>query len=156
MTTQPSTRGAGAAMFALPGVSDGMDRGRAVDQMLHRASSLGFEAWWRRAANAGFCAAPSSWSAPIGSGANTACGCAVTIGARRCVRRVQTCRRATPGSLCTSGCTVDITTCRAASPSTRRCSSRIMSAAQRTIEHRHTVRDNLRAHDPPAHRDQTT
>ena len=58
MTTQPSTRGAGAAMFALPGVSDGADRGRVVDQMLRRASSLGFDAWWRRAANAEFCAAP--------------------------------------------------------------------------------------------------
>jgi hypothetical protein len=32
----------------------------------------------------------------------------------------------------------------------------IMSAAQRMIEHRHTARDNLRAHDPPAHRDPTT
>jgi hypothetical protein len=49
MTTQASTRGAGAAMFALPGVSDGADRGQVVDQMLHRASSLGFDAWWRRA-----------------------------------------------------------------------------------------------------------
>ena len=58
MTTQASTRDAGAAMFALPGVSDGADRGQVVDQMLRRASSLGFDAWWRRAANAGFCAAP--------------------------------------------------------------------------------------------------
>jgi hypothetical protein len=32
----------------------------------------------------------------------------------------------------------------------------IISAAQRMIEHRHTVRDNLQAHGPPAHRDQTT
>ena len=32
----------------------------------------------------------------------------------------------------------------------------ILSAAQRMIEHRHIVRDNLRAHDPPAHRDWTT
>ncbi len=32
----------------------------------------------------------------------------------------------------------------------------IISAAQRMIEHRHIARDNLRAHDPPAHRDQTT
>jgi hypothetical protein len=32
----------------------------------------------------------------------------------------------------------------------------ILSAAQRMIEHRHTARDNLRAHDPPAHRDPTT
>jgi len=32
----------------------------------------------------------------------------------------------------------------------------IISAAQRMIERRHTARDNLRAHDPPAHRDQTT
>ena len=58
MSTQVSTRGAGAAMFALPGASDGVDRARVVDQMLRRASSLGFDAWWRRAANAGFCAAP--------------------------------------------------------------------------------------------------
>ena len=32
----------------------------------------------------------------------------------------------------------------------------IISAAQRMIEHRHIARANLRAHDPPAHRDQTT
>jgi hypothetical protein len=30
------------------------------------------------------------------------------------------------------------------------------SAAQQMIEHRHTARDNLRAHDPPAHPDWTT
>ena len=48
MSTQVSTRGAGAAMFALPGASDGVDRARVVDQMLRRASSLGFDAWWRR------------------------------------------------------------------------------------------------------------
>jgi DNA invertase Pin-like site-specific DNA recombinase len=32
----------------------------------------------------------------------------------------------------------------------------ILSAAQRMIEHRHTVRDHLRAHDPPAHPDWLT
>jgi hypothetical protein len=32
----------------------------------------------------------------------------------------------------------------------------ILSAAQRMIEHRHTARDNLRAHDPPSYREQTT
>jgi len=32
----------------------------------------------------------------------------------------------------------------------------ILSAAQRMIEHRHTARDNLRAHDPPTHRDRNT
>ena len=32
----------------------------------------------------------------------------------------------------------------------------ILSAAQRMIEHRHTARDNLRAHDPPSRREQTT
>ena len=58
MTTQASRRDAGVAMFALPGVSDGADGGSVVDQMLRRASSLGFDAWWRRAANAGFCSAP--------------------------------------------------------------------------------------------------
>ncbi len=58
MTVQVSTRGGGAATFALPGVPAGVDRGPVVDQMLRRASSLGFDDWWRRAANAGFCAAP--------------------------------------------------------------------------------------------------
>ena len=32
----------------------------------------------------------------------------------------------------------------------------ILSGARRMIEHRHTARDNLRAHDPPAHPDPTT
>src|ERR1700757_4429939 len=32
----------------------------------------------------------------------------------------------------------------------------ILSAAQRMIEHRRTARDNLRAHDPPTHRDRMT
>jgi hypothetical protein len=32
----------------------------------------------------------------------------------------------------------------------------ILSAAQRMIEHRHTVRDNVRGHDPPAHPDWRT
>jgi hypothetical protein len=32
----------------------------------------------------------------------------------------------------------------------------ILSAAQRMIEHRHTARDNLQAHDPPAHADWPT
>jgi hypothetical protein len=58
MTTQASTRGAGGVMFALPGAADWVDRGRVVDQMVRRASSVGFDAWWRRAENAGFCSAP--------------------------------------------------------------------------------------------------
>jgi hypothetical protein len=58
MTTQASTRGAGGVMFALPGAADWVDGGRVVDQMVRRASSLGFAAWWRRAENAGFCSAP--------------------------------------------------------------------------------------------------
>jgi hypothetical protein len=32
----------------------------------------------------------------------------------------------------------------------------ILCAAQQMIEHRHTARDHLRAHDPPAHPDWTT
>jgi hypothetical protein len=44
MTTQASTRGAGGVMFALPGAADWVDGGRVVDQMVRRASSLGFDA----------------------------------------------------------------------------------------------------------------
>jgi hypothetical protein len=45
-------------MFAAPGAADWVDGGPVVDQMVRRASSLGFDAWWRRAENAGFCSAP--------------------------------------------------------------------------------------------------
>jgi hypothetical protein len=58
MTTPASARGAGGVMFAVPGALDWVDRGRVVDQMVRRASALGFNAWWRRAENAGFCSAP--------------------------------------------------------------------------------------------------
>lgn len=43
---------------ALPGVPDTVDTTKVVEQMVRRASSMGFESWWRRAESVGFCAHP--------------------------------------------------------------------------------------------------
>jgi hypothetical protein len=42
----------------LPGVPDGIDRHRVITEMMRRASSRGFDTWWRRAGSVGFCANP--------------------------------------------------------------------------------------------------
>ncbi|OOK67469.1 putative plasmid replication initiator protein [Mycobacterium kansasii] len=44
--------------LALPGVPDTVDTAKVVEQMVRRASSMGFESWWRRAESVGFCAHP--------------------------------------------------------------------------------------------------
>lgn len=46
------------AQLALPGVPDTVDTTKVVEQMVRRASSMGFESWWRRAESVGFCAHP--------------------------------------------------------------------------------------------------
>jgi replication initiator protein RepSA len=47
-----------ARQAALPGVPDTVDTARVIEQMVRRASSLGFESWWRRTESVGFCAHP--------------------------------------------------------------------------------------------------
>jgi hypothetical protein len=42
----------------LPGIYDTLDTDQVIRQMVRRASSRGFEAWWRRAESVGFCAHP--------------------------------------------------------------------------------------------------
>lgn len=44
--------------LALPGVPDTVDTAKVVEQMVRRATSMGFESWWRRAESVGFCAHP--------------------------------------------------------------------------------------------------
>ena len=46
------------AQLALPGIPDTVDTTRVVDEMVRRASSMGYESWWRRAESVGFCAHP--------------------------------------------------------------------------------------------------
>ncbi|MGV0737480.1 replication initiator [Mycobacterium syngnathidarum] len=48
----------GNPAIVLPGLAAGADAGPVIDQMVRRASSLGFGAWWRRAESVGFCAHP--------------------------------------------------------------------------------------------------
>lgn len=47
-----------ADMAVLPGVPATIDASSVIDQMVRRASSMGFESWWRRAESVGFCAQP--------------------------------------------------------------------------------------------------
>jgi hypothetical protein len=42
----------------LPGLPDGIDQKVVVAQMIRRASSAGFDAWWQRVEAVGFCANP--------------------------------------------------------------------------------------------------
>lgn len=46
------------AQLALPGVPDTVDTTKVVNEMVHRAASMGYESWWRRAESVGFCAQP--------------------------------------------------------------------------------------------------
>ncbi|BBZ43916.1 replication initiator [Mycobacterium parmense] len=47
-----------ALTLVLPGIAATIDTNAVVDQMVRRASSMGFESWWRRAESVGFCAHP--------------------------------------------------------------------------------------------------
>ena len=47
-----------APTLVLPGVPGSIDTSTVVDQMVRRASSMGFASWWRRAESVGFCAHP--------------------------------------------------------------------------------------------------
>ncbi|SHY54048.1 replication initiator protein [Mycobacteroides abscessus subsp. bolletii] len=53
-----NTNGVGGLAIILPGIPTTLDQSRVIAQMLRRASSLGFEAWWQRAQSVGFCAHP--------------------------------------------------------------------------------------------------
>lgn len=47
-----------APTLVLPGIAATIDTNALVDQMVRRASSTGFESWWRRVESVGFCAHP--------------------------------------------------------------------------------------------------
>lgn len=46
------------AEVQLPGLPDGVDQAVVVAQMIRRARSAGFDAWWQRVEAIGFCANP--------------------------------------------------------------------------------------------------
>lgn len=48
----------GGPAITLPGIPTTCDPQPVIAQMVRRASSMGFESWWRRAQSVGFCAAP--------------------------------------------------------------------------------------------------
>jgi hypothetical protein len=56
--TPRDTTAAAVTIPALPGVPGGIDPTDVVAQMVRRAASPGFESWWKKAENAGFCANP--------------------------------------------------------------------------------------------------
>ncbi|POY06916.1 plasmid replication initiator protein [Mycobacterium kansasii] len=47
-----------SAQLALPGVPATVDTAKVIGEMVRRASSMGYESWWRRAESVGFCAHP--------------------------------------------------------------------------------------------------
>jgi uncharacterized Zn-finger protein len=49
---------------ALPGIADGADRAAVIKQMIRRARSAGFNAWWQRIEAVGFCANPIHLAGP--------------------------------------------------------------------------------------------
>lgn len=50
--------GEGSPAIVLPGIPASLDPQPIIAQMVRRASSMGFESWWRRAQSVGFCANP--------------------------------------------------------------------------------------------------
>jgi hypothetical protein len=65
MTLTPrNTVAAAMKIPVLPGIPTGIDSTDVVVQMVRRAASPGFESWWRKAENVGFCANPIHLSAP--------------------------------------------------------------------------------------------
>ncbi|CPX69426.1 plasmid replication initiator protein [Mycobacteroides abscessus] len=58
MTSTHGVCDGGGPAITLPGIPATLDPQPVIAQMLRRASSLGFEAWWRRAQSVGFCAHP--------------------------------------------------------------------------------------------------
>lgn len=50
--------GAGNPTVVLPGIPTTVDPQPVIAQMLRRASSMGFDAWWQRARSVGYCAHP--------------------------------------------------------------------------------------------------
>ncbi len=58
MTPHSGVRGEGSPVINLPGIPATLDQSLVVTQMVRRASSIGFDAWWQRAQSVGFCAHP--------------------------------------------------------------------------------------------------
>ncbi|PBA13772.1 plasmid replication initiator protein [Mycobacterium avium] len=54
----PVNNTARPGQLTLPGVPDTVDTAQVIGEMVRRASSMGYEAWWRRAESVGFCAHP--------------------------------------------------------------------------------------------------
>ncbi|SHR37815.1 replication initiator [Mycobacteroides abscessus] len=58
MTTIKGVCDGGGPAITLPGIPTTYDQSQVVAQMMRRTSSLGFDAWWRRAQSVGYCAHP--------------------------------------------------------------------------------------------------
>jgi hypothetical protein len=53
-----TAKGSGSPALTLPGLPHGLDPQPVIAQMVRRASSGGFAAWWQRAQSVGYCAHP--------------------------------------------------------------------------------------------------
>jgi hypothetical protein len=107
----------------LPGLPDGIDHGGVVAEMIRRAGSAGFDAWWQRVEAVGFCANP------IQLAGRDELGREHQVFTRCNNRRAAVCPSCSDlysrdtGSSSTPGCKVDTTTSPPPWPITPRCSS---------------------------------
>ncbi len=94
-----------------------------VNEMVRRASSMGYEAWWQRAESVGFCAHPSNSSGPMSTVRIGWCGRGATTGAPTSARRVRTSTPVIPGSSYVPAPRVVTTACPPRWPTDRKYSS---------------------------------
>ena len=117
------TVAADSPTVVLPGLPDAIDHEPVIDQMVRRASSPGFESWWRRAESVGFCANPIHLTGADPFGRRTA-----SVWARCNNRRATVCPSCSDlyardtWQLVHAGAPADTTTSPPRSPNTRKCS----------------------------------
>jgi hypothetical protein len=97
------------APIQLPGLPDGIDHEVVVEQMIRRARSGGFNAWWQRVEGWGSAPTRSTWLAVMSSAAITRYSRDATTGAPPCARRARICTYVTRGSSSTQVCAADTT-----------------------------------------------
>ena len=91
----------GGPVITLPGLPTTTDPTPVITQMVRRASSPGFETWWRRVESVGCCAYPIQLVGAGSIGRRAGGGRAATTAEPPSARRARICTPVTPGSWCT-------------------------------------------------------
>ncbi|EUA24388.1 putative replication initiation protein [Mycobacterium xenopi 3993] len=100
-----------SAQLALPGVPATVDTAKVIGEMVRRASSMGYESWWRRAESVGFCAHPIQLVGADEYGRARVVWTRCNNRRATSARPARTCMPATPGSWSMPVPPVATTTC---------------------------------------------